>query len=190
MTESVLEPISAHEWWGHRRLRYNLALLVAACLAFACHLVVALWAERALVWPYETPRPALAVVDTWLWPAAVGLVILLIVANVAYFLGPLGEFLVPGRFVSLYRRFTFPLGLWLSVLVPFVIPAVFGAFVALGVLAGYGSPVASADVPGSYVADYGPAVDTVTLREDGRFAQTTRVRSTGKVYTAGRNLVL
>ena len=55
-----------------------------------------------------------------------GYLFMMAVANVCYFVGPLSESLVKPTNVDLYRRMTFQLGLWFSVLLPFTIPMIVG----------------------------------------------------------------
>jgi len=52
------------------------------------------------------------------------------------------------------------------------------------VLSGCGRAPSKAEVPGTYLADYGFATDTLTLKGDGRFTETVRVRATGRVVAA------
>lgn len=53
----------------------------------------------------------------------------------------------------------------------------------LGVLAGCGKPISVSDLPGTYVADFGFAKDTLTLKADGQFVQTIEIKADGKVVT-------
>lgn len=53
-----------------------------------------------------------------------GYLFMMAVANVCYFAGPLSESLVKPMNVDRYRRVTFQLGLWFSVLLPFTIPVI------------------------------------------------------------------
>jgi len=54
----------------------------------------------------------------------------------------------------------------------------------LGVLSGCGGAVAKSDLPGTYVADYGSATETVTITGDGHYVQTVKVAATGRVAVA------
>jgi membrane protein implicated in regulation of membrane protease activity len=51
----------------------------------------------------------------------------------------------------------------------------------IGVLVGYGRPVRESDLPGTYVADRGFAVETLTVKHDGKFVQTVKVNKDGRV---------
>jgi hypothetical protein len=55
-----------------------------------------------------------------------GYLFMMAVANFCYFVGPLSESLVKPTNVDLYRRVTFQLGLWFSVLLPFTNPMIVG----------------------------------------------------------------
>jgi len=52
------------------------------------------------------------------------------------------------------------------------------------VLSGCGRAPSKAEVPGTYLADYDFATDTLVIKADGRFTQTVTLRATGKVVTA------
>jgi len=54
----------------------------------------------------------------------------------------------------------------------------------LGMLAGCGQAVRKSDLPGTYVADYVFAKETLDMTEDGHFTQTVAVKATGKVVVA------
>jgi hypothetical protein len=54
----------------------------------------------------------------------IGYLFMMAIANVCYFAGPLFESLIMPQNVERYRRMTFQLGLWFSVLLPFAIPLI------------------------------------------------------------------
>ena len=54
----------------------------------------------------------------------IGYLFMMGVANVCYFAGPLSESLIKPKNVDRYRRVTFQLGMWFSVLLPFSIPVI------------------------------------------------------------------
>jgi hypothetical protein len=176
--------VPARTWWARRRLRYNLALLAAGVLAFACFVLLFWWTDTILSSGYHTASSVSVVLRGWSPLAAGALVAFLLVANVGYFAGPLAERVIPAEFIAIYRRLAFRLGLWLSVLVPFVAPAMLAGLLFLSLLMGYGKPVRVSDLPGTYRADYGPATSAFTLTPDGRFTQTVRVRMPAQRATA------
>jgi len=51
----------------------------------------------------------------------------------------------------------------------------------LSLFSGCGKPVTTVDLPGTYVANYGFATETVSIKEGGRFDQIINVKATGKV---------
>jgi hypothetical protein len=53
----------------------------------------------------------------------------------------------------------------------------------LGLLSGCGKSVSKSDLPGTYVADYGFATDTISIKDNGQFVQTIKVKADGKVVT-------
>jgi len=110
----------AWEWWGARRLRYNLALLLAGGAAFALYLFAL--AVRCS----GEPDVEVTLVNL----AFQGVVYLLAmgVANLCYNLGPSLEPCLGRRDVTAYRRVAFNAGLWFSVALPFVIPLMILAF--------------------------------------------------------------
>jgi hypothetical protein len=104
-------------WWQARRLRYNLTLAAGGWAAYA--------AAVALNYAFGHP--------VWKdWRGGLGMTlflgtVFLVVmgfANVAYLLGPAVEAWVKPADVDRYRRTTFAMGLWGSLLVPATFPLV------------------------------------------------------------------
>jgi hypothetical protein len=107
-------------WWERRRLRYNVGLVVAGLLAFVCYVVV-VWRAAS-----NGAMPGDDEIEITLFTTAfqtVGYLFMMAVANVCYDAGQLSESLVKPTDVDRYRRVTFRLGFWVSVLLPFGIPA-------------------------------------------------------------------
>jgi len=106
---------SSFAWWSARRLRYNVALIVAGILAFIAYVAVG----RTLL-----PRNAEfeITIFTTLFQG-IGYLFMIGVANVFYFLGPISERIVRPHDPERYRRICFRLGFWFSVLLPFSIAA-------------------------------------------------------------------
>ena len=106
----------AREWWGKRRFRYNIGLVIAGLLAFACYVAVA---DRGI------SSGAMPCAEITLFTTAfqaVGYLFMIGVANICYLAGPLSEGLIRPTNVDRYRRVMFQLGLWFSVLLPFTVP--------------------------------------------------------------------
>jgi len=114
---------SASAWWGARRRRYNVGLVVAGVLAFAAYVAVG-----STMLPPDADFEV--TVFTTLFQAG-GYGLLMGVANICYCLGPLSERLVRPRNVEQYRRTCFGIGFWFSVLLPFSIPATLAALAIL-----------------------------------------------------------
>jgi hypothetical protein len=73
---------------------------------------------------------------------AVGYLIAVGVANLCYFLGPISERILEPRNVPAYRKITYNIGFWFSVLLPFLMPAIVGYMVVTSA-----QPVAPPDAP-------------------------------------------
>lgn len=106
---------SASDWWRARRRRYNLGLVVAGVLAFIVYVVIG-----------SVLLPADANFEITLFTTllqGVGYLVMMGVANICYFLGPLLERVVLPSDPERYRRICYRLGFWFSLLLPFSIPA-------------------------------------------------------------------
>jgi hypothetical protein len=118
--ESALdEDSSAHAreiWWGNRRLRYNVALLIAGPLAFVVYAAVGEWCIRK-----NADVDFEITIFTTLFQT-VGYLFMMGIANLFYYLGPLSERAVKPRRIAWFRKIMFALGFWFSVLLPFVVP--------------------------------------------------------------------
>ncbi len=55
----------------------------------------------------------------------------------------------------------------------------------MGGISGCGNPISKSDLPGSYLADFGFATDTVTIKDNAQFSQTIKVKADGRVVTKG-----
>jgi len=100
-------------WWSQRRLRYNVALIVAGVVGF---LADAFAVDRCIA--IRTPGDWEITVFTTLFQGFAYL-IMIGVANICYFLGPWSERILQPRDVAKYRTTVFRLGFWFSVLLPF-----------------------------------------------------------------------
>lgn len=107
---------ATEKWWASRRLRYNVALVIAGFLAFVCYAMVVDWCIRI-----ETSGDFEITLFTTAFQA-VGYLFMMAVANVCYYLGPLLERIIRPTNVAVYRKTAFRLGFWFSVLLPFAIP--------------------------------------------------------------------
>jgi hypothetical protein len=102
--------VSAKEWWGRRRLRYNIGLLIAGPLAFAVQIAVVSWGVSSGAIPSKS-HPAMG--NTILIDG-IGYLLTIGVANGCYFLGRLSEgirvtpWTETNRIAALCRLMNFP----------------------------------------------------------------------------------
>jgi hypothetical protein len=106
---------SAAQWWSARRLRYNVALVLAGIASFVVYVVLA--------WSFGERLNQVEVTAFTVAFQAIGYVLAMALANVCYFLGPLSERVLKPANVSGYRTAAYNLGLWFSVALPFLVPA-------------------------------------------------------------------
>jgi hypothetical protein len=119
--------VSAKEWWGRRRLRYNIGLIIAGMLAFAVQVRVVSWG-RSIGALEGTADPDALLVAVIL--DGIGYISIMGLANVCYFLGRWSEGIIRPSNYDRYRKITFRLGFWFSVLLPFSIPAQLACFLS------------------------------------------------------------
>lgn len=121
MSDGTVE-LSAYEWWGRHRLRYNIGLVIAGLLAFVAYAVI--------VFTFEARIPdADITVFTTLFQA-VGYLVAMGIANLCYSLGSVSERILKPKNVTTYREAVYKLGFWFSMLLPFSIPVFIGYVVA------------------------------------------------------------
>lgn len=107
-------------WWGARRRRYNIALVLAGIAAFILYAIA-----------FETQCRGVPEAEITLFTTlfqGVGYLIAIGVANVMYTLGPVLEPVLGRRDVAAYRRTAYPAGFWFSVALPFSVPALTFAY--------------------------------------------------------------
>ena len=116
MTKTTLSPSA---WWKAQRLRYNVGLLAAGGTAFTAYLIIG---SMML-------RPDEGFEITLFTTLAQGITFLMLVgiANLLYFLGPLSEQIVRPSNPEVYRQICFRLGYWGSMLLPFTVPILLAA---------------------------------------------------------------
>jgi hypothetical protein len=106
--------LSAREWWSGRRWLYNLALLIAGFTAFLAYAaVVGTWCAAA---------PDVEITIFTAAVQGVGYLIAVAIANLFYNRGSWSETRLRPREVGTYRRWSWGLGIALSVALPFSIP--------------------------------------------------------------------
>src|SRR5262245_56573218 len=107
--------MSALQWWNGRRLKYNIALAVAGLVAFITY--------ATLVCSFAETFPDRGITGFTSIFHGMGFLLVMVVANVCYFLGPLSESLLQPDDRLRYRETAYALGFWFSVALPFVFPA-------------------------------------------------------------------
>jgi hypothetical protein len=100
-------------WWSRRRLRYNVALIVAGLVGF-CSYAAAV--DRCIL--LHVPGEWEITIFTTVFQGFAYLV-MIGVANICYFLGPWSERVFQPRNVATYRKTAFRLGFWFSILLAF-----------------------------------------------------------------------
>jgi hypothetical protein len=108
------ESESASAWWEERRSSYNRALVIAGILAYITYVIVC-----------ETLLPSTADYEITVFTTlfhGIGYLLMMGVANVCFFLGPVSEKYFRPTDISSYRRLCYRLGFWFSVCLPFSIP--------------------------------------------------------------------
>ena len=106
----------SHLWWRQRRKPYNIGLIVAGILAFLCYAAVLSIFHRD-----DRLLDIEITVFTILFQG-VGYLIMMLIANLFYNLGPLTESFCNPRHPELFRRIIFSCGFWFSIALPFVVP--------------------------------------------------------------------
>jgi hypothetical protein len=105
----------AWAWWGGRRRQYTVSLLAAGAIAFLLY-------AAAIEYRCRNDPDAEITVFTTLFQG-IAFLVAVGVANLFYNLGPVVETRIGNGDRETYRRRAFRAGLWFSVALPFLIPA-------------------------------------------------------------------
>jgi hypothetical protein len=103
-----------NEWWGKRRKRYNISLISAGILAFISYATIISVFRR-----YFNQAEITLFTTT---VQGIGYLIMLAIANICYYIGPISERLSRPKNIVLYRKVAYSLGYWFSMALPFSIP--------------------------------------------------------------------
>jgi len=114
-TNNIEKSLRPSEWWRKRRRNYNTAIILSGIGAFICYLVV-----------FETFHNRLGpgadvTLFTTLFQGIVYLIVIGI-ANICYYIGPISEKIIKPKDIDRYRNTAYNLGLWGSIILPFLIP--------------------------------------------------------------------
>ena len=93
------ENLSTSEWWSQRRFKYNIGLIIAGVLAFIAH--------AAIVFSFKARIPDAEITVSTTMFQAVGYLIVIGIANICYFLGPLSERMLKPKNLTNYQHITF-----------------------------------------------------------------------------------
>jgi hypothetical protein len=121
---TITREIEAEDWWADRRLRYNVALLVAGVVAFFCY------AGALDIRCRNVPEVEITLFTTLF--QGIGYLIAVAIANVFYNLGYWSERILKPHNPGRYRRTVYALGFSVSVALPFSIPAMILLFGCAG----------------------------------------------------------
>ena len=105
---------NAWQWWAGRRRLYNFGLVIAGILAFVCYATVLFRFESRIRGADFDGITTLA--------QGIAYLVMMGVANICFFIGPISELIVRPNDIPRYRSVTFAFGFWFSVLLPFIIP--------------------------------------------------------------------
>lgn len=111
-----INTLSTFQWWNKRRLHYNVSLICAGILAFICYVMVIYTSGDVI------PDAEITIFTTLF--QGIGYLILIGLANIFFFAGPIFEKLIKPKNVIRYRTIAYKMGYWFSVLLPFSIPAI------------------------------------------------------------------
>jgi hypothetical protein len=114
--DAAITSQSARVWWEQRRLRYNIALVLAGVLSFAAYVGVV---DRAIS---KGTMPGAEITMFTIAFQAFGYLLMMGIANLCYNLGSWSESVIRPTNVEIYRRVAYRVGFWFSALLPFTIP--------------------------------------------------------------------
>jgi threonine/homoserine/homoserine lactone efflux protein len=103
-------------WWESHRLQYNAGLIASGVLAFVFYAVICF-----AFLPQFSANGDVEITPFTMLFQGIGYALMMVLANLCYFLGPILEGFVEPRNIPRYRRIAFRLGFWFSVLLPFAI---------------------------------------------------------------------
>ncbi len=111
----------AWAWWESRRLRYNIGLAVAGWCAWSLFWIVQFLFDAHIPTGWQFLQTTVML--------GVGFLVVMVFANVLFFLGVAAEILIKPADVEAFRKHFWRLGYGGSIALPFLLPLV--AFVVL-----------------------------------------------------------
>ena len=113
--DNIEKRTNSSEWWRSRRLQYNTAIILAGIGAFICYLVIfGIFHKRLGPGADVTPFTTLF--------QGVAYLLVIGIANICYYIGPISEKIIKPKDIDRYRNTAYNMGLWGSIILPFLIP--------------------------------------------------------------------
>lgn len=103
------------DWWSKRRWKYNKGLVIAGITAFILYAILG----ALLIEPHD---PDFEITSFTTLFQGVGYLIMILIANIFYYLGPLTDRLINKPDSERFRFNLYNLGYWFSFGLPFIIP--------------------------------------------------------------------
>jgi len=113
--ETVERNKAIDEWWSKRKARYNIGLIFAGIIAFILYVILG----STLLAPYDKQ---FEITLFSIFFQGIGYLIMIVIANLFYQLGPYVDKQNNVRNSEKYRQRLFKLGFWCSFALPFLIP--------------------------------------------------------------------
>ncbi len=114
---NIDKQIPTMNWWNKKRIKYNIGLIKSGFLAFICYALVV----QFMIIPKD---PYAEITHFTTLFQGVGYLIMMLIANIFFFLGPITESIVKPIDVDRFRKRTFGFGYWFSFILPFSIPVI------------------------------------------------------------------
>ncbi len=105
------------EWWRKKRLNYNVGLLISGILAFILYIIVVEFIAMKSEKNWEGELTIFTI-----FFQGIGYLIMIGIANLFYYLGPVSESIIKPKNSEKYRNLTYKIGYWFSFGIPFLIP--------------------------------------------------------------------
>ena len=105
-----------NEWWRKKRSKYNIGLIISGIVAFILQITVVEIVSN------ESNYLELDMTIFTIFFQAIGYLIMIGIANLFYYLGPISEKIFEPKDSEKYRNTTFKIGFWFSCGLPLLIP--------------------------------------------------------------------
>ena len=114
--EEAPQSLTTWQWWAARRRHYNIGLIISGIIAFICYVTV--------VWTFEDRFPEAEVTIFTTFFQGLGYLVMIGVANLLFFLGPISERVIRPINPLHFRMLAYRMGFWGSVSLPILIPII------------------------------------------------------------------